>query len=298
MRDYDRDRASSILPSQTTGSDLSLDGLARTGIAAARRSILAGGIQPRSALARHTLFNLADALAQHFADLGATMHAVAHVVACGPAHGCDYDQDASFLAEFNLEVAGDLADSDLVDAALRLAFGQPVDGSTPAPPLEESIITLARDRIEAARYLIMEGAIEPGSHRAWSVVFNAAEAAFAILASKSATMRALALSVAPTLASDLDEDATRRARFNLEVEEDLDEFRVVSASLLLARRVVFAGSTPAESARQVLTSCKKPRRRGGRHRLPAKDLTDGCHNHQIPDSTAPSCMARLTRRSG
>jgi hypothetical protein len=275
MKHYECRRASSILRDQTTGSNLSLDGLARTQIAAARRSILAGGIPPLSALARRTLFNLSDALAMHFADMGATMHAVAYVVACGPACGCDYDQDASFLAEFNLEVAEDLADPDAVDAALRLAFGLPVEGSTPAPPVEESISTLARDRIETARNLIMEGAIEPGSHGAWRVLFNVAEAAFAILANKSETMRAVALSVAPTLGFDLDEDATRRARFNFEVEEDLDEFCVVSASLLLARRVVFDGSTSEESARQVLTSCKKPRRRGGRHRLPSKDPKEG-----------------------
>ena len=67
-------------------TDLGLTVLARERIEEGRCAILAGEIEPKSLAAWTTLFDVAEAAAVHLADRSASLHALAYVVALGPAN--------------------------------------------------------------------------------------------------------------------------------------------------------------------------------------------------------------------
>lgn len=127
------------------------------------------------------------------------------------------------------------------------------------------LLSLARARLAEAKAKVLDRSVSAGSHEAWILLFEAAEAASLLMADRAATLHALAhvYAVSPAtggmdreVAADLDV----LAAFHFEATDGGDEdLRVVDAARMLADCRKSDGFSSAEdSARALLWSNGRP----------------------------------------
>lgn len=106
------------------GGPRSLDAVALDRLAEAKKEILAGSV-PAGSTAWVLLYEVADAASHRMAERAATLHALAHVHALGPACGEEPALPSDILARVEYEgmTAGVRDEMRIVDAALSLADG-------------------------------------------------------------------------------------------------------------------------------------------------------------------------------